>query len=160
MVEEPAKPRPCIFSHPGINSQAGLCSQCYIYREQPYGIGIFLLTSSLPPSKQQREGLLQNSYSCISISLRIPSQVQRQHLPQCSPSAPLSSQGPAGGTSCFGRNAPDTEPSSCPWVGMVWVWLHHLPLGTMRCKQCTHVSLHSSEGSLWVQGVFIGLPIM
>lgn len=53
--------------------------------EQPYGMGIFLLTAALLPSKQKREGLFQENASCISVSLRISSQVEGNTYPSATP---------------------------------------------------------------------------
>lgn len=146
MVEEPAKPCPCIFSHPGINSWECLCLQCYIYMEQPYGIGMFLLTAALLPSKQQREGLLQNNVSCISVSLQIPPQLQRQHLPQCNPSASPSSQGPAGGTCCCVLAVMPQAQTSDPTTGS-WPITHLSILwGVNHAHVCPSIDLMEDTG--------------
>lgn len=133
-AEEPAKTCPHIFSHPGINSQAGLCLQCYIYMEQPYGIEIFLLTAALLSSKQRREGLLQNNTCCISVSLQTASQVQRRQLLRCNPPACSQLMGVSVGhvLPSPDRNAPGMDLNSHPWEGMVEVSAHHSPLSTMR----------------------------
>ena len=153
MAEEPAKTHPRLFSHPGINSQAGLCLQCYIYMEQPYGIGIFLLTAALLSSKQRREGLLQNNTCCISVFLQTPSQVQRRQLLQCNASTSHHSQGLAGGTCCHLLPGMPQTWTSTPMPGeaqlrsrpithlsVLWRW-------RTVCKQSTCVFLRSSGGS-------------
>lgn len=134
MAEEPAKTCPCIFSHPGINSQAGLCLQCYIYMEQPYGIGIFLLTAALLSSKQRREGLLQNNTCYIYVSLKTPSRVQRRELPRCNPSVSHSSQGVGRRhmSPSSASNAPGMDLNSNSWGGTVKILAHISPLSTMR----------------------------
>lgn len=145
MVEELAKPCPCIFSPPGINSQEGLCLQHYIYREQPYGIGIFLLTAALLSSKRQREGLLRNNASRISVSLRIPSQVQRKNLPQCF------SQLTAGGTCCCVLPGMPQIQTSAPTPGETWSrsWpITHLSLlrGVNNAHVCPSIHLREATG--------------
>lgn len=87
--------------------------------------------------------------SCISISLRIPSQVETQHLPQCNLSASHSSQGPAGGTCCCVlAGIPQT---SAPTPGEAWSssWpITHLSVlwGVNNAHVCPSIHLREAPG--------------
>lgn len=161
MVEEPAKLCPCIFSHPRINSQAGLCLQCYIYMNShmEWGYSSWQLLCFLQ-SRRGRDFFKRTPPAFLS-----PYEFHLRWKATPIPVPPLCSSQLTGASwgqvlLCPDRNAPDTDLSSHPWGGRVQLLAHHSPLGTLRCKQCTSVSLHPSEGSHWFQGVFIDLSII
>lgn len=165
MVEEPAKPCPCIFCHPGINSQAGLYLQCYIYTVQPYGIGIFLLTAALLPSKQQREGLLRNNASCISSPYEFHHSCKGSTRPSATPLLSQLTGASWGHVLCVLAGTPQAQ-TSAPTPGEAWFrsWpiTHLLVLGGVNnapvcpsihplVSRCAHGPVHQ-----WEQCHFLG----